>query len=44
MHEFHAWICLAQSPDADDDGLLRRGIDQVKAFVARADWRMRSSM
>jgi hypothetical protein len=38
MHEFHAWIGLAQSPYEDDEELLRRGIDQVTALIARADW------
>ncbi|MEV4703381.1 Imm7 family immunity protein [Actinoplanes sp. NPDC049316] len=38
MHEFHAWIGLAQSPYEDDDDLLERGVAEVRAFVGRADW------
>lgn len=38
MHEFHAWVGLAQSPYEDDDDLLRAGLDELHALIAESTW------
>lgn len=38
MHEFHAWIGLAQSPGEDDEDLLRTGIDELRKLIAESTW------
>jgi hypothetical protein len=38
MHEFHAWIGLAQSTVEDDDELLEEAVSEVKDLVSRSTW------
>lgn len=38
MHEFHAWIGLAQSTYEDDDHLLEVAIGEVRELVSRSRW------
>ena len=38
MHEFYAWISLAQSPYEDDDELLEAGVAEVRDRIATANW------
>ncbi len=38
MHEFHAWIGLAQSTVEDDDELLHEAVSEVKDLVFRSTW------
>ena len=38
MHDFHAWISLAQSPFEDDDDLFAQGVEEVRSYLAGADF------
>jgi hypothetical protein len=38
MHEFHAWIGLAQSTLEDDEGLLGAAVNEIKDLVSHSVW------
>jgi hypothetical protein len=38
MHEFHAWIGLAQSPAEGDDELFAQAVDEIEDLVSRSKW------
>jgi hypothetical protein len=38
MHEFHAWIGLAESTVEDDDSALRSAVNEIERLVAEPVW------
>jgi hypothetical protein len=38
MHEFHAWIGLAESPDEIDQGQLKEKVVELRDLVADSSW------